>query len=431
MIESMTLKRNIENKMLKNLNLDNQVHDNEGQGQRLPTNIGVPTDTVLRIWNYITFFIITTYSRGLKEESSYNGISKALKSGSSYEVDLKGESYYDADLKSESCYDAGLKGESCYKEELKSESSYKACSNMRDEASRIVKIFTQAYLEGSKHNTDERIHEIEFFFPSQEEEFSDCLEDIMSKISKTITEAPEKAFSNKVLMLNLLLKAVSFKPRPIHFILFVLVQLRRAIKDMHNLMQHIGVTLGAEGESKCVYNMMNLYLHFLILNGKIVLTKDERQLIAAVSALHPLQDDYIDKENLTREVLDIITFKLQGYEFNFSQGCKSNYLEKRFNGILKLIDIIYSHYPINHHPDLVYIFCELQRWQCKSLQQKVGCTLTELLQISFMKGGYAFALFGYIALGKMSPSQFGYFFSMGAIFQLLDDLKDYEMQNRF
>ncbi|MBL1703871.1 hypothetical protein ELE02_32115, partial [Klebsiella pneumoniae] len=74
------------------------------------------------------------------------------------------------------------------------------------------------------------------------------------------------------------------------------------------------------------------------------------------------------------------------------------------------------------------ILTELHKWQIHSLKQR-GNELDEeqLLEVSLNKGGYAFAFYGYIALGKMDIMEFRHFFGMGAIFQLMDDLHDIEI----
>jgi len=165
---------------------------------------------------------------------------------------------------------------------------------------------------------------------------------------------------------------------------------------------------------------MNLLLHYFVIKGKVKLNKKERELIYTLSALHPVQDDYVDNaNNVCQKTLHALTKKLQGETV-------ANIPDKRAQKIFDLVDIIYKHYPPRKHKNLVTIFSQLNIWQIKSQEQKKNKIedISKILEISFMKGGYAFAFYGYVVNGSLDILQFKHFFAMGAIFQLMDDLHD-------
>ena len=192
----------------------------------------------------------------------------------------------------------------------------------------------------------------------------------------------------------------------------------QCVIDIKQYSQEYGITYVKGGEGRCLFNYFNLYIHEMLFTGKIQFSDKIRRVIFAASALHPAEDDYIDRQDVTKESIEIIQRKLLGEQVVSD--------DENLKPILDLIDVIYQMYPPKEHPNLVTIFTELHDWQIRSLKQKETTTTDELLEISFMKGGYAFAFYGYVAFGNLSIMQFRHFFGMGAIFQIMDDLHDIE-----
>lgn len=195
--------------------------------------------------------------------------------------------------------------------------------------------------------------------------------------------------------------------------------IRQSCLDIKEFSKESNITYDVGGELRCLYNSFNLYLHYIIIFGRMRLTDKERKLIFAASAIHPVEDDFIDKEPVNEEVFNAVSRKLFGEK-------DVPLINEKCSPIYNLIDLIYSFYPADENPQLVTIFTELNYWQFKSMKQKDSFEFNELLKLSFMKGGYAFVLFGYMVLGEMSMKTFRHFFGMGAIFQLMDDLHDVE-----
>lgn len=209
----------------------------------------------------------------------------------------------------------------------------------------------------------------------------------------------------------------SLVPGSKHYGVLIWHLLYQAANDIRLFSNKHNVHFINDGEIRCFYNVLNLYLHYIAVNGKAMMSIEDREVMFAASALHPIQDDIIDEEEATQASKDAIGAKLRG------EAVPS--LNNKVDVVLNLIDVIYRKYPVREHPDLVEIFIKLHEYQCISESQKSGnISNNDLLSISFMKGGYAFAFFGYVVLGEMSLKQFNHFFVMGAIFQILDDFHD-------
>lgn len=213
-------------------------------------------------------------------------------------------------------------------------------------------------------------------------------------------------------------KSVESSNKVEDYVTVTLDMVRQANQDIKDFGRKYNIRLDDEAEVRCLFNSFNLFLHFVLIYGRVIITQDKRELIYAAAAIHPVEDDYIDSETVSEEIFDIVSKKLRGESVIAPN-------EKTKN-IFNLIDTVYDQYPTEENSRLVDIFVELNFWQYQSLKQKKSCNTEELLRISFMKGGYAFALFGYIVIGKMSSEAFRHFFAMGAIFQLMDDIHDIE-----
>lgn len=211
-----------------------------------------------------------------------------------------------------------------------------------------------------------------------------------------------------------------FRPGLNHYAVGLWYIIYQCVKDVKNFSKEYNINYIDDGEQRCLFNFFNLYIHKVLFTGKLLIPYDDRKVIFAASAIHPAQDDYIDREKVDEKVINDIYLKIEGKQIDCD--------DETAVSIFKLIDIIYEKYNPKENKVLVETLKELHYWQIQSSKQKSkNCNEDDLLNISFMKGGYAFAFYGYIALGRMDTLEFRHFYGMGAIFQIMDDLHDIEI----
>ncbi|TCI77906.1 class 1 isoprenoid biosynthesis enzyme [Exiguobacterium sp. SH0S1] len=214
-----------------------------------------------------------------------------------------------------------------------------------------------------------------------------------------------------------------WKPKVEHYAVAIWYIIYECVEDLMRYSDKYQVSYVEDGEQRCLFNYFNLYIHGVITTGKLLLPENLREVMFAASAIHPAQDDFIDRNRVTEEMLIQMEKKIKGEEI-------SSEFED-VNTVFRLIDIIYKKYPVASNPELVEILLKLHEWQIHSLhQQNNHLSEEEIIEISLNKGGYAFAFYGYIALGELDKMAFRHFFGMGAIFQLMDDLHDIEIDLR-
>lgn len=211
-----------------------------------------------------------------------------------------------------------------------------------------------------------------------------------------------------------------WKPKVEHYAVAIWYIIYECIDDLMRFSEKHRISYVEDGEQRCLFNYFNLYIHGVIMTGKLLLPYDLREVMFAASAIHPAEDDFIDRNEVTEDMIIQMEKKIKGEEVS------SEYED--VNAVFRLIDIIYEKYPAASNPDLVEILLKLHEWQILSLRQKKNDLEEQnILEISLKKGGYAFAFYGYIALGKLDKMAFRHFFGMGAIFQLMDDFHDIEI----
>lgn len=205
-----------------------------------------------------------------------------------------------------------------------------------------------------------------------------------------------------------------------HLFKFYLYLLSILSDDIEFFSKKHNLSLSSSASVKIFYNMVTFYFHHMIFHEKIIPTKSYKEIFFVISALHPLQDDYIDLGNTCKITLENMKEKVRG---NLNVKC----YDKNADKIFYLIDFVYEKYPPLENPILVDIFCELNNSQMLSKNQNKPLnklSQKEILEISFKKGGYAFLLFSYVLLDGKIKEQFTHFYTMGAIFQILDDFHD-------
>lgn len=299
------------------------------------------------------------------------------------------------------------------------------------EAQDISELFIKAYLKGEANKNNKFLKE---FFPKPKnvEKRKYLEEDKCNQVStknsfnKVVSNAfkfiDERNIDKNVFVSKK--KLLGFIPMPttMHYVFYHLQNCKVIMNDIKYFSKRYKVKYHNDGEIRCFYNALNISLHFFCMHGRSHLTKRERLLVFAMSALHPAQDDLIDDIGCSEDDAKVIEEVLRGKDI------QDNFVSNPVKPIIALIDIIYKHFKPKKHPFLVEIFIELHKWQVISKKQKENSNLSikELLEVSFMKGGFAFAFYGYVSQGSMTISQFRHFFSMGAIFQIMDDFHDIE-----
>lgn len=201
---------------------------------------------------------------------------------------------------------------------------------------------------------------------------------------------------------------------------FLLDYSERAISAIREFQrQHDIQYCTADGEIRAFYNYLNFLVHEACAAHRFSPEPRLVNVYLAASALHPVVDDWMDAGASVDE-LSILESLLAGDE------CRVIGQSQPLQRAARLINIIYTEYPPSRHTDLKDILLGLYRWQIASAKQRCGDISDEdLLRVSFMKGGYAFAFFGYLVLGSLRGEAFRHFFAMGALFQLMDDFHDF------
>lgn len=247
----------------------------------------------------------------------------------------------------------------------------------------------------NEKNLEEKINEINHM------DFNKRLD----KVFETLSKIYDKKYKKRL------------RPGIKHYALGLWYVTYQCALDVRNFSCEYNINYVDDGEQRCLFNVFNLYIHRILFTGKLLLPIEDRRVIFAAAAIHPAQDDYIDKQEVNDDIINDINMKIEGKDVELK--------DENVKPIFDLIDVIYDTYNPANHKYLVEIIKNLHYWQIESTKQKrKGCDEEELLNISFMKGGYAFAFYGYIALGRMTMLEFRHFFCMGAIFQIMDDLHD-------
>jgi len=161
---------------------------------------------------------------------------------------------------------------------------------------------------------------------------------------------------------------------------------------------------------KAMINFNGLYL----MSGVDSFVEPTARAIYALSYLHPIADSFMDVEGGS----DLVRYedRLTDPKVNPETG-----RERVLDRILTDIEGVY---PRQDHPALYDLMTNLHQAQVRSRMQKQGMDPEEMLFISFLKGGWSMALYGYIATGELTGPQFRWLMQIGSLQQLLDDVID-------
>lgn len=233
-------------------------------------------------------------------------------------------------------------------------------------------------------------------------------------VSTKLINKTEKSFFN-----NRVFKKWIF-PKNKHFFLYILNNFIEYVNYIEKSCAEYELQISEHGKTRALYNYLNFILHHFGHHGSMRLSKSQMQCYFIASVVHPVYDDYIDQEDFRAD------FPSRFSKFVTSPGAGAVVgLNNREESIFRLLKSLHSFFPISHHAMLWGIINDLHDAQIDSVAQKsFDIESDRLLNISFRKGGFAFAFFGYIIGRGFTEGQFHHYFQMGAYFQLMDDLHD-------
>lgn len=299
-----------------------------------------------------------------------------------------------------------------------------------------VELFKTSFLEGYAEDRIDSLSSLALIQPSYNQIESpvspELLHDLYSRSEKRRLGPLDKAFFilEELLKDESLSKAISdignsslLKthrfPKVRDLPIFILQNTKRCIGDLRKFSRRLEVEYGYEGEIKAFYNYMNMMLHNFAVESSMRPTESKKRGYFVCSAIHPVYDDYIDSGTFDTTFPARLSAYLNGADF-----IPENVYER---SIFALLNELRTLFPCKRHERLWHILSELHDAQVKSHSQAVeSLDIEKILEISFEKGGLAFAFYGYVVCGGLTELEFAHFYAMGAIFQLMDDLHDIE-----
>jgi hypothetical protein len=177
--------------------------------------------------------------------------------------------------------------------------------------------------------------------------------------------------------------------------------------------------LTAEDIGQALRNLWILNIIQLLLSKKSECTPST----FGYSMLYPYTDNYLDDVNISREDKKKFNTRLA----KRLKGESLDSINDHENDIFTLISKIESQYKREEYPDIFYSLSMIQRAQQESILQqgkKTSPYETDILGISFKKGGASVLADAYIANGTLSNEYADFFFGYGILLQLCDDLQD-------
>ncbi len=301
---------------------------------------------------------------------------------------------------------------------------------------RTIELFQSSFLDGYTNNSIEMLESLvlarPFSAPIAIPISSDILQDLFKRSVTRHLGPLDKAF----FMIEELLRSKDVSgavvdigkknilyqhsfPKVRDLLIFILQNTKICISDIRRFSKKLGLEYEHEGEIKTFYNYMNMMLHNFAVESSMRPRESKKRGYFVCSAIHPIYDDYIDSGMFDASFPARLSEYLNGSSFD-----PKNQYERSIFVLLEELKILF---PLSKHKTLWHTLSELHDAQVRShMQSFEDLTLEQTLEISFEKGGLAFAFYGYVVCGGLTELQFAHFYSMGAIFQLMDDLHDVE-----
>jgi hypothetical protein len=145
--------------------------------------------------------------------------------------------------------------------------------------------------------------------------------------------------------------------------------------------------------------------------------------VFAYSMLYPYTDNYLDDPSITLEEKKRISFRFR--KCLAGEGIQP---ENRYERLLyQLVHRIEGQYPRFHYPRVYQSLLGIHDAQVKSLQlqgQPVSPYESDILGISFEKGGMSVLADACLVKGELQKKEAAFMFAFGIFLQLADDLQD-------
>jgi hypothetical protein len=145
--------------------------------------------------------------------------------------------------------------------------------------------------------------------------------------------------------------------------------------------------------------------------------------IFAYSMLYPYSDNYLDDPDISRD-------EKCGFNRRFGlrlAGEAADPAGAQEENVWRLIALIEGQYPRPSYPQLFASLLAIHRAQVDSLRlagRHKASGETDVLRLSFAKGGASVLADGYLAAGSLTPEEARFIFLWGVLLQLGDDLQD-------
>ena len=149
-------------------------------------------------------------------------------------------------------------------------------------------------------------------------------------------------------------------------------------------------------------------------------SRETTRALDAISLLHPLTDNALDRGLDVKAAMQKITDNIKGLP-------RDRGTETKFESLtLDLLDDIFIEFPRDKHPMVVRLLMELHRAQMDSakVQRNIKSTPDQILEIITRKGGYTGLIMAYLSQGSLTEGEAKLFYKAGSLFQMGDDLLD-------
>jgi hypothetical protein len=146
--------------------------------------------------------------------------------------------------------------------------------------------------------------------------------------------------------------------------------------------------------------------------------------IFAYSMLYPYSDNYLDDKHASPG--DKLRFSSRFRLRLAGDECRPG--NARESAIWELVSLIEDQWPRKAYPGVYDCLLAIHRAQERSLVQQRACcpSHTDILRLSFAKGGASVLADAFLATGTLSAAERRFAFGWGVLLQLGDDLQDLE-----
>ena len=153
------------------------------------------------------------------------------------------------------------------------------------------------------------------------------------------------------------------------------------------------------------------------------------QPLLAYSLLYPYTDNYLDDSRIPLGIKQEFNRRFQ----DFLDGGEFVPKNTHEASLSRLIGMIRDAYPVPEYPQVAQGLNGIHAAQVRSIKQLFplpGPYHTDILGISFEKGGCSVLADGFLIHGSLNRDEAQLLFGLGILLQLIDDLRDFEIDRR-